>query len=96
MRLRPNRVVRRTRIPISSCARAHEECSSSGGGGGSSSSSSAQAAGGTEEGMYRQQQQQVGEGGEEGVGEEAWEDGVAGVRFFGASEDGGWKQVTEY
>jgi hypothetical protein len=46
--------------------------------------------------MYQQQQQQVGEGGEEGVGEEAWEDGVAGVRFFGASEDGGWKQVTAY
>ena len=94
MRLRPNLVVRRTRIPNSSCA--HEECSGGCGGGGGSSSSSAQAAGGTEEGMYRQQQQQVGEGGEEGVGEEAWEDGVAGVRFFGASEDGGWKQVTAY
>jgi hypothetical protein len=32
---------------------------------------------GTEEGMHRQQQQHVEEGGEEGVGEEAWEDGVA-------------------
>jgi hypothetical protein len=62
----------------------------------STSTSTSKGAGGTEEGLHRQQPQQVEEGGEEGVGEEAWEDGVAGVQFFGGSEDGGWKQVTAY